>query len=187
MSNTLSKILCFTAGAVAGSAVTYFLMKEKCERRIQEEVDSVIDTFSTQDECLEDEDDTENDWTEEDQAVYDQLINEAGYTNQPNDAEPKTTVKEVDEHMDEPIVISPDELGELEYEVLTYTYYEGDGVLTDEFDEPADDIAGMKPDAIAELFGQYEDDSAFLRVNTERTDYEILKDHRSYSESREVY
>lgn len=186
MRNTLSKVLCFTAGAVAGSAVTYFLVKEKYERRAQEEIDSVIDTFSSTDEELEDEDDdVENDWTKEDQAIYDQLIEQSGYTNQPNDANQNITEKEVDEHMDEPIVISPDELGELEYEVLTYTYYEGDGVLTDEFDEPSDGIAGMKPEDIAELFGQYEDDSAFLRVNTELTDYEVLKDHRSYSESRE--
>lgn len=81
--------------------------------------------------------------------------------------------------LDRPYVISPSEFGELDYEKIELTYY-ADGILTDDrneiMDDP-DDIIG--PDAL-DSFGDYEDDSVYVRNDGRRCDYAILKDLRNY-------
>lgn len=82
-----------------------------------------------------------------------------------------------------PYVISPDEFGEIEgYTQISLTYFD-DGILSDEngviIDEP-EDIVG---DALNH-FGEYEEDSVFVRSDPKRCDYEILRDLRSYAEFR---
>ena len=61
--------------------------------------------------------------------------------------------------------------------------YFDDGILSDEngviIDEP-EDIVG---DALNH-FGEYEEDSVFVRSDPKRCDYEILRDLRSYAEFR---
>lgn len=87
-----------------------------------------------------------------------------------------------DKTADKPYVISPEEFGEMEgYLQCSLTYYM-DGVLTDEDDhiiDDADDIVGVD---FYKHFGEYEDDSVFVRNDGKKHDYEILKDFRSYSD-----
>ena len=85
--------------------------------------------------------------------------------------------------MEAPYVISPDEFGEIEgYTQISLAYFD-DGILSDEngviIDEP-EDIVG---DALNH-FGEYEEDSVFVRSDPKRCDYEILRDLRSYAEFR---
>ena len=73
--------------------------------------------------------------------------------------------------------------GEMEgYTQISLTYFD-DGILSDEngviIDEP-EDIVG---DALNH-FGEYEEDSVFVRSDPKRCDYEILRDLRSYAEFR---
>ena len=79
-----------------------------------------------------------------------------------------------------PYVISPEEFGDIEeYDTISLTYY-ADQVLTDDCDEVignVDDIVGI--DSL-DHFGEYEDDSVFVRNDRLRTDYEILQDTRNY-------
>ena len=61
--------------------------------------------------------------------------------------------------MSEPYVISPDEFSENnEYETESLTYY-SDGVLTDEYDNPIEDIERLVGSDALTHFGEYEDDS----------------------------
>ena len=85
--------------------------------------------------------------------------------------------------MEAPYVISPGEFGEMNgYTQISLTYFD-DGILSDEngviIDEP-EDIVG---DALNH-FGEYEEDSVFVRSDPKRCDYEILRDLRSYAEFR---
>lgn len=79
-------------------------------------------------------------------------------------------------------VISPQEFGEIpEYEKISLMYY-ADGVVTDDERDIIDDWADLiGPDFMAH-FGEYEDDSVFVRNTVLKADYEILKDLSPFHE-----
>lgn len=108
---------------------------------------------------------------------YTQRLQEAGYKDYSRtiDEKPSGTPGEV------PYVISPDEFGELEdYTKISLTYF-ADGVLADECGEIVDDVEEIIGDGL-DHFGEYEDDSVFVRSDAKRCDYEILKDLRDFSD-----
>ena len=75
----------------------------------------------------------------------------------------------------------PDEFGEFEdYTKVSLTYF-ADGVLADECGEIVDDVEEIIGDGL-DHFGEYEDDSVFVRSDAKRCDYEILKDLRDFSD-----
>lgn len=84
--------------------------------------------------------------------------------------------------MDKPFVISPEEFGDFDdYEKISLTYY-SDQVLADDNDELVEDIEDVVGFDSLNSFGAYEDDSVFVRNNKLRCDYEILLDHRKFSD-----
>lgn len=196
MNNTLSKVIIFTAGAAIGSVVTWKIVKTKYEKIAQEEIDSVKETFgrrydelslvvdgiqeqvSTDSEDVEDE--FEETFPEEEVKTYRSLVSDSHYTNESDIYEDDE--EEVDEDMDKPFIIPPDEFGEKDgYDTVSLTYY-SDGVLTDDCDDVIEDVDGLVGEDFAEHFGEYEDDSVFVRNDYMQTDYEILKDFRKFSE-----
>ena len=83
---------------------------------------------------------------------------------------------------DGPFVISPDEFGEdPNYQTVSLTLYE-DGVLTDDYDDIVVDVDDLVGEDSLTHFGEYEDDSVFVRNESMQTDFEILRDLRAYSE-----
>lgn len=200
MNSTLSKIIVFTAGAAVGSVVTWKIVKTKYEQLAREEIESVKEIYSTKmcdhgsvaekETCEESEDAEEEDLSYDDETkpfpsrsereAYNRLVKDSGY--KPNQTD--TNKDEEDDDMDKPYVISPEEFGENGYETVSLTYYEGDGVLTDDVDKPfdEDEIEEYVVPDFVEHFGEYEDDSVFVRNDFMKTDFEILKDQRSYSE-----
>lgn len=190
MNNTaLSKILIFSVGAAVGSAVTWKLLKTKYERIAQEEIESVKEVFSRRQPIEEPTDTEETEDTPEatvdvqsmypETKVYEDILQKNGYKNYSEIS--KTEKKEVDD-VEKPYVISPEEFDELdEYETSSLTYYE-DGVLTDEEDNIIDDPDDIVGPDFENHFGEYEDDSVFIRNDRRRCDYEILRDYRRYSD-----
>ena len=86
---------------------------------------------------------------------------------------PKTHMEEVeeelangeqgDEDIYEPFIIRPEEYGELHaYETLSLNYY-ADGVLTDDLDNPIEDVESLVPADFADHFGEYDDNAVFVR------------------------
>ena len=62
-----------------------------------------------------------------------------------------------------PYVIAPEEFGEeYEYDTISLTYY-SDRVLTDDDDEIVEDVEDVVGFESLESFGEYEDDSVFVR------------------------
>lgn len=204
MNSTLSKIIVFTAGAAVGSVVTWKIVKTKYEQLAREEIESVKEIYSTkmsdhgsvaEKETCEDSEDEEDEEDEDlsyddeskpfpdrsEREAYSRLVKDSGY--KPNQTDTNQNSEE-DDDMDKPYVISPEEFGENGYETVSLTYYEGDGVLTDDVDEPfdEDEIEEYVVPDFVEHFGEYEDDSVFVRNDFMKTDFEILKDQRSYSE-----
>ena len=204
MNCKFTNVLVFAVGAAIGSAVTYAVLKPKYERMIQEEVDSfkrdfvecMTDIKAASDEESEDEDeerpgDTDNahqiDWDaledldeeEEEFDPDDESLNEyeevlKKYTSEKGGA--VTVAKN-------PYVISPFDFGEIdEYNRISLTYY-ADGVLEDEDQEIVTDVDDLIGVGSLNTFGEYEDDSVFVRNERLRTDFEILKDYRTYAEA----
>ena len=184
MKNTLTKLFIFAAGAVVGSAVTWKFVEEKYKQIAQEEIDSVKEAFgitretkdSAEDDIAEDyienTDGNSASFTETDQ--YKELLKHQGYINYSND--------KGGDNMDRPYVISPEEFGELDdYEQISLTYYD-DKVLTDDFGNIIEDVDSLIGIDSLTHFGEYEDDSVFVRNDRTKCDYEILLDVRKYSE-----
>ena len=176
----MNKFLVFTAGAIFGSLVTWKLTKDKYARIAQEEIDSVKEVFARrereeiasneQSDNEEDEEGTKPSKEEIDN--YKKIIAERGYT----------TIKEDEAVGTRPYVIPPEDFGDdPDYKTVSLTYY-ADKVLTDEDNHVInpgriDDLIGE--DSLTH-FGEYEEDSVFVRNEKRKTDYEILLDMSKY-------
>lgn len=189
MSNKNCILPIFMIGAVAGSICTWLLLRRKYELIAQEEINSVKATYSVRggsfkavnpfsEDChkniKESADDSQE---EEDLKKYAAIIQEEGYVDYSRITRERGagTVKK-------PYVISPEEFGEFEeYEQISLTYY-ADKVLTDEDNEKVDKVEEIIGEESLTHFGEYEDDSVFVRNERLKIDYEILLDRRNYSE-----
>lgn len=178
MCNTLSKLFIFAAGAAIGSAVTWKLVETKYKRIAQEEIDSVKAAFGTSkpDDVEDAEEETVADQV--DIQEYMDTVRDIGYTNY------STITEDVPEKQPEtkPYVISPDEFAEMkDYQTVSLAYY-ADGVLTYENDKIVEDVDSIVGRDSLSHFGEYEDDSVFVRNDDLKTDYEILLDPRKFTD-----
>jgi hypothetical protein len=192
MNNKITSFMMFIFGAAVGSVVTWQYTKKKYEQIAQEEIDSVKETFSKLKEVKNkdnESDENNNVRTIVERAKdkpsvveYAAKLRKQGYINYSNTD--SLFEEEVDENMinDKPYVISPDEFGELDdYDTISLTYY-ADQVLVDEDDELVEDIEETVGFESLNAFGEYEDDSVFVRNDRLKCDYEILLDQRKYSD-----
>lgn len=86
-------------------------------------------------------------------------------------------------HIGKPYVISVDEYHEdNEYEKVSLTYYDVDGVLADDADKIISDIKGVLGDGLG-YFGVGSQDEVIVYVKNEKlgTIFEVVKDDQSYS------
>lgn len=183
-----NNLFVFVAGAAVGSLVTWMFMKEKIEL-LKAELDEMDEYYVRCDEY-----DSEESLDEEEEAhdttvnslhvkpdimEYAKRVQDRGYVDYSGGkpaAEPKA-----EDNVERPYVISPEEFGEIGYDQVSLTYY-ADEVLTDQdgdIIEDVDDIVGR--DSL-ETFGDYEDDSVFVRDDRRKVDYEILADPRHYTD-----
>lgn len=181
MSNgSASNIFAFSLGVAAGSFIAWRLLKEKYERIAKEEIDSVKEVFSrrvsTTDDDVEVQDIVADDISEEDE--YQTRLDELEYCERPGNVINTKEERVVD---GKPYVISPEEFGEKDYECVSLTYY-ADGTLTDSSDEPIEDVDDVIGSESLSHFGEYEDDSVFVRNDEMEKDFEILYDSRRYSD-----
>ena len=191
----MKNLLCFVAGAAIGSVVTWKLIEKKYKDLADEEIESVIETFKnrkpriTKDEVKETVEKVINKYKEPKEIVEDIVTTERySIENEEEideDDESNYTVNiDNDIEVVTPYVITPEQFGEYnEYGTKTLTYY-ADNVLTDEIDNPitSDEMVIMiGPDAL-DHFGEYEDDSVYIRDEMNEMDYEILKSEKKFSE-----
>ena len=180
----------FVVGAITGSIATWYFAKKKYERIAQEEIDSVKEVFARK-EFDSRVKETTKAGEEIAKGLNDGIRLAAEQAKDKPDLMRYTamvqkyggTVEEKEAPMNEkiPYVIPPEEFGEFDdYERISLTYY-ADGVLTDENDEIVDDVEEIVGDGL-DHFGEYEDDSVFVRCDERKCDYEILLDQRNFSE-----
>ena len=183
MNKTLSNLFIFTAGAAIGSAVTWKLVKDKYARIAQEEIEAVREVYMKHDddivEPVADEEpavvipESVPKFTDQERVDYANIANTYNNNNE----------KGVPKPVSRPYVISPDEFDENGYQTVSLTYY-ADGVVEDDFYDVLDDDEIEEKIGRDSLnhFGEYEEDSVFVRNDELETDYEILRDSRNYAD-----
>lgn len=196
----LSTTLAFLAGGVIGGASVWYVVKERYAELSEQDIASAKNAFHAREKALMDkiaaleeqlsgEDDQETPQTvlaanknqeKGEITEYAQKVQAAkNYTKYSQTVVPKPEPPAVEA----PYIISPDEFGELDgYAQISLTYFD-DGILADEKGVIVDEPEEIVGDAL-EHFGEYEEDSVFVRSDLRRCDYEILKDLRSYAEFR---
>ena len=190
MSNRSLFSLGFIIGAASGATVAWYLLKDKYETLAQEEIDSVKEVFARREQEMKDETVKRNvaegikdsDRTKPDLKEYAEQLKKNRYTRY---SDLSADDEGVSDKQTKPYVIPPEQFGDDEnYDQISLTYY-ADGVLADENDEVIDDVEETVGIESLNHFGEYEDDSVFVRNDTRKCDYEILLDQGTYSEVAE--
>lgn len=179
----LSNVVIFAIGAAFGSLATWKFVKTKYERIANEEIESVKETFSKKQKKEEESADKMESDDKSKEKEYEEMKKQYGKCHDIIDERGYLFVERQDGTIPKPpYVISPEEFDTLDdYGTETLTYY-ADGVLTDDFDNPIEDVEAMVGVESLTHFGEYEDDSVFVRNERHRIDYEILADERNFSE-----
>jgi hypothetical protein len=191
MNTKLGYFLATVAGAAVGSVATWAVLKPYYEKLTQKAINEVKETYSrpkVKSYTGENQPETESPSAEhtpeqierkKQAANYEATLVKSGYTNYSDisskkEAEPEPT-SEV------PYVISPAEFGNLDgYDIQTLKYYEADDTLTDDDDNVVDEeLVGS---ASLSAFGDYEDDTVYVRNERLKRDYEILRENGRYTD-----
>lgn len=166
-------LLTFLAGAAIGSIITYVVAKTKFEQILNEEIDAMDEYYQSKIGNPE-EADEETTEQEEKIAVVRDILKEEGYNNEGGEI-----------MSNDPYVITPEEFGEADgYDAVSLLCF-ADGVITDDWYEPLEDVVNTLGLDVESHFGEYEDDSVFIRNDRLKTDYEVLRDVRKFSEISE--
>ena len=175
MNSTLSNIIIFVAGAAVGSLATWKYFKTKYEQIANDEIAEMREYVKSKSQHTEHItiDDAE---TEEDKNEYREILSKSGYTDY-------TDVNTFNENMEEeemdvtkePYVIMPDQFSEYaDYDTISLTYY-ADGVLaSDDTDEIIDNVDEVVGEDSLNHFGEFEDDSVYVRNDENRTYAEVV-------------
>lgn len=186
MNKKTTFIFAFILGAASGSAVTWYSVKKKYEEIAQREIGSVKEVFAKKREKEQNKDVVAKNVTEDKKEKpelkeYVAKLHRQGYTKYSEYFDGGIS-EEKESVVNEPYVISPEQFGENEdYERISLTYY-ADQVLVDENDEMIEDVEEMVGFESLNHFGEYEDDSVFVRNDAKKCDYEILLDQKLYSD-----
>lgn len=175
----------FFAGAALGSAGTWYFTKKKYEQIAQEEIDSVKKVFSykrSESDKAKPEVHSVVEVENKNISDYAKELSRAGYTNYSNVEKPEKKETETKVKTDAPYVIPPEQFGEYDdYTKISLTFF-SDHILADEDDEMVEDVEDVVGFESLNHFGEYEDDSVFVRNDRLKADYEILLDLRKYSD-----
>ena len=181
-----NRFLAFCFGIVTGSVATWYFVKKKYEQIAQEEIDSVKKVFAAKMVALStaQEDHVHPPISDEqlsairskkpDLNTYTKTIAGSGYGSDLVSSTSNNKGSGV-------YVIAPNEFGDFpDYNQVSLKYF-SDGIIVDEDGEVLDD-ANITEEDFVDHFGEYEDDSVYIRDDMRCCDYEILKDGRTYEE-----
>lgn len=200
MKSKFINVLMFATGAAVGSLVTWKIVKDRYERAIEEEIESVKEAFIEMYADQDAQDDTNTSDDEEHQYDGRQInwedledLDPEELGDSPDDNEYRRLVNNYNnrkgggEDMAKKVrVISPYDFDTLDdYKVVELTYY-SDGILEDEDGDIVEDVEELIGTDALDTFGDYEDDSVFVRNDYLMRDIQILKDYRTYEEARSI-
>lgn len=171
MNDGIRSFVIFSVGAAVGSVVAWKLLEKKYKQIADDEINSVKEVF---DRKLQRKVDEEIEKRKHE--MLGDVIKTFGYT--PDEKTEKEEKRDMAEDTDV-YVIPPESFGEIGYETESLTYY-ADKVLTNDLDEIIENVDELVGKNSLETFGEYEDDSVFVRNDRLKKDFEILLDMRNY-------
>ena len=185
MNQKLINALMFTTGAAIGSLVTWRILKSYYERYVQEEIDKFVEDWSNRDDDREDRE-TEN-WNDFEEAE----VEDEDDSNETEIYDYHKLARKYGgegdrgigfSHVNGPVVISPDDFGDgnFEHSLVCLTYY-SDGVLANDWFEEFDVEETIGEDSL-EHFGDYQTDVVHVRNEQTLTDYEVVRDPRTFAD-----
>lgn len=176
----MNKGLIFAAGTVFGSAVTWNLVKNKYEALAQEEINSVKSKFAEKEmNSIETEQLAQENQDKSDISEYISRLQKAGYALRSDSLDRQIGKNQTNNEA--PYVITPEDFDTNDdYEKITLTYY-ADNIVADENDDPIEDVDHVIGVDSLTHFGEYEEDAVYIRNDRMKTDYELLRDLRTYS------
>ena len=176
----------FAAGVVAGAVAGAYLVKDKVMADAKQEIEEVREYYKekmSKQEVKEEETVVEEKQEEVKVEEYQEITKQ--YTNYNKPIEPIGNYAMPE---DEPYAIEADEFGDKEeegWDTMTLTYF-ADGVLVDDVDEvieQPDVVVGLDNLKVFEEFPQAT--AVYVRNETWRTDFEILRDDWKWSDLQE--
>lgn len=194
----MNKIFIFLLGGAVGSTVTYFLVRESIQKRADEEIESVVQTFkkrfdelnktpiNLQPDCekeVSDEDEQKNLKEIIDEAVneYDKQVKDLGYSVGVDLSEDNNYTVNTDNSKEviAPYIISEEEFGDMGYDEETLIFYE-DSILADENDNTIVDIENL----VGNTLSNFDDYTETLYVRNEdlQKDYIIIRSEKRYND-----
>ena len=188
MNSKIAFIIGSVVGVGIGVAGTYSYFKDKYEKLAEEDFNSrrVFDEDKKEESVEPIVEKTADSRTVDKPSIAEcaAILQREGYVNY-SDMQNKKQKQEI--AVDRPYVIQPSDFGEFDdYEKISLTYT-ADGVLLDDMNEIVDDIEETVGEDSLEHFGEYEDDSVYVRNDAKKCDYEILLDQRNYQEIFETH
>ena len=181
----LNKLLYFLAGAAIGSIATYKIVTSRYE---------IIEDEPEEKEETKDEDEAKNEKESEDSSEdlkrCAEIIKEHGYRSYSNPNVPPEeddcNEGEIDMENGDIRILTPDEFAEdRAYDTETWFLFT-DGVVTDAYHHVIEDPKAYIGDAINN-FGEYEEDSVYIRNDGTMTDYELLRDVQTWKEAKKDF
>ena len=176
----MKQILYFLAGAGLGAGLAWYLTKRHYESFLEDEIDSIRESYEEEKEF------------EDDKKIYRAKVRTLGYSEEQEtpivpideeDVNADGTLKdEVNpfpgEEAEHPYTIGPDAYHDEQlFDKATITYYtETDTLVTDEEEFIEPDLIG---DALSK-FGEYEEDTVFVRNEKMGMDFEIIRVNGAY-------
>ena len=188
----MKNLLYFVTGAAIGSVVTWKLIEKKYKDLADEEIESVKETFKNRKQIKINNKETSEKFItkyKDSKDKIEDIVSNEKYNienkEEIDDDECNYTI-DVNEGVEvvNPHIITPEEFGEYnEYKIKTLIYY-ADNVLTDEDDNPITSLEMEEMIGIDSLdhFGEYDDDSVYVRDENNEIDYEILRSEKMFSE-----
>ena len=158
-------LLIFIAGVGVGIGASYNLIKKKHDEILEEEIASVKETYSKKNEEEKKCENPDKETPEPEETVkekYEKITKEYSESNEEN-----YTNSEIYE-------ISYDDFGEEGYEEIELTYYIGDETLTDDADEPMEELDIISSiGSIDILNGCKDGEYIYIRNEEKEIDYSI--------------
>lgn len=176
--NKTTLLFAFAAGAAIGTLAAVFGTKEYFEKKANDRADSEIESMK---EMLRKKEERIETITNEkvEKRAYEIISERYSKTDDQKISEKKKESKEETAMDERPYVIDPEEYGDLGYKQVSLNYYD-DGVLTYENDDVIENVDELVGKDSLTHFGEYEDDTVYVRNDVLRTDFEILADTRRY-------
>jgi hypothetical protein len=183
--------------------VTWYITKTRYERILQEEIDSVketwarmnrdgdetesteeIDDSEPMDEAVDDEYVEEDSFTESDMIDYSKIANRYKTSGDVTEhgKEGEEGVEDDVPYVNGPVLILPEDFadGNYDHDAYSLTYY-ADGVLADDWYKKYDVDETIGEDSVKH-FGDYENGVIHVRNERLKADYEVVCDPRNYAD-----